>query len=109
MIKHSGRNVTAGILSAENQLVIWLLRDITYGKMMGLIPRKAYILAVKVSRWETVQERHSLVKLCLNNSLSLIASVRIDIIMLMETQESVVSRRTCHNAIIYSIARTLSK
>ncbi len=50
MIKHSGRNVTAGILSAENQLVIWLLRDITYGKMMGLIPRKAYILAVKVSR-----------------------------------------------------------
>ena len=40
MIKHSGRNVTAGILSAENQLVIWLLRDITYGKM-GLIARKA--------------------------------------------------------------------
>jgi len=49
MITHPGQNVTAGILSVENQLVIWLLRDITYGKM-GLIPRKAYILAVKVSR-----------------------------------------------------------
>jgi len=50
MIKHPGQNVTAGILSVQKQLVIWLLRDITYGKMRGLIARKAWILAVKVSR-----------------------------------------------------------
>ncbi len=50
MIKHSGQNFTAGILLVQKYVVIWLLRDITYGKMRGLIARKAYILAVKVSR-----------------------------------------------------------
>jgi hypothetical protein len=109
MIKHSGQNVTAGILLVQKYVVRWLLRDITYGNMRGSdstesIDSSGQGKSLRNGSGASYSSKIMSKQFFTSHSFCKDRYYNVD-----GDQESVVPRRTCRNAIIYSIARTLSK